>query len=62
MANCDDKSESETRMKVETGKCLDFKGDEGCCMDQYGNAYCEWLIHGHQFCNAGCIWVKEVEE
>ncbi len=59
MAKSDDKSESETRMKVGTGRYRDDAGNWGCCMDDKGRAYCQWLIHGHPFCNHRCTWEAE---
>jgi len=59
MAKSDEKSESEPRMKVKISKHKDSRGEWGCCVDRKGRAYCQWLIHGHAFCNTGCEWVEE---
>lgn len=58
MAKSDDKSESEPRMKVKSGKYGNI-GVYGCCVDNKGRIYCQWLIHGHPFCNNGCTWEAE---
>lgn len=59
MAKSDDKSESETRMKVKMGRIQDSRGEWGCCIDNKRRAFCQWLIHGHAFCNGGCTWEAE---
>jgi hypothetical protein len=56
MAKSDDKNESETRMKVSMARKHGRMGTKGCCVDDKGRAYCQWLLHGHAFCNNGCTW------
>ncbi len=48
-------------MKVKMGRIQDSRGEWGCCKDNKGIAYCQWLIHGHPFCNNGCTWEEENE-
>ncbi len=59
MAKGDEKSESETRMKVISGRISRNGNEWGCCVDNKGRIYCQWLIHGHPFCNNGCTWEEE---
>ncbi len=61
MEKSGEKSESETRMKVTMGRKQDSGGNWGCCVDLRGVVYCQWLIHGHQFCNEGCTWGEKEE-
>ncbi len=61
MAKRDDKSESETRMKVVQGRKQDSEGNWGCCIDVRDRVYCPWLIHKHLFCNEGCTWEADEE-
>ena len=56
MAKSDDKSESEIRMKVISGRIGRKDGSWGCTVDPEGVVYCQWLINGHLFCNNGCTW------
>ena len=56
MAEGDEKSESEIRMKVKEGRKQDAQGNWGCCIDKDGVVFCQWLIHRHLFCNEGCTW------
>ena len=59
MAESDDKSEIEPRMKVTIARKQEQNGNWGCCFDKEDVAYCPWLIHGHLFCNFGCTWEAE---